>query len=268
MRDQNSSAFTEFPWEFGDCCKNPSSNLLAVTLLSGGIGCLLRKYQAEKPDSTWLSGREASTVHPTRKPAGISLFQCRGFWHFAFSYIPQAGQSLIWGLWWVSFIQGSRRIYVWARESGTWSGCSDPFSLSSYCLKGAPKFAVTKSGYCVLGEGGWGSHKHRLPYIPSPFQCHWIDTCVISHEITATRFAQRLWSVGCRGGRGGRLYKSNDTSVVWGCVCTSIRGGAHPAACTRVRRRTAATRGQKSALQQQLRICVLFRRNNAHVSNK
>lgn len=50
------SALTEFPWEFGDCCKNPSSNLLTVTLISGRIGCLVRKSQAEQPDNSWLSG--------------------------------------------------------------------------------------------------------------------------------------------------------------------------------------------------------------------
>lgn len=54
------SALTEFPREFGDCCKNPSSNLLAVTLISGRIGCLLRKSQAEQPDNSWLSGHCAS----------------------------------------------------------------------------------------------------------------------------------------------------------------------------------------------------------------
>lgn len=54
------SALTEFPREFGDCCKNPSSNLLAVTLISGRIGCLLRKSQAEQPDNSWLLGHCAS----------------------------------------------------------------------------------------------------------------------------------------------------------------------------------------------------------------
>lgn len=59
--------------------KNPRSYFLAITLLSERIGCLLHKPQADQPNC-WLSRREASTVHPTQKPTGISVFRCRGFW--------------------------------------------------------------------------------------------------------------------------------------------------------------------------------------------
>lgn len=81
------SALTEFPREFGDYCKNPSSNLLTVTLISGRIGCLVRKSQAEQPDNSWLSGQAASTLHLSRKPPGISAFHCRGFGYFGLGCI-------------------------------------------------------------------------------------------------------------------------------------------------------------------------------------
>lgn len=94
------SALTEFPREFGDYCKNPSSNLLTVTLISGRIGCLVRKSQAEQPDNSWLSGPGSKHFASEQKTTRNLCFPLQRVWIFWPWLYTQAGCKITWEVWW------------------------------------------------------------------------------------------------------------------------------------------------------------------------
>lgn len=142
---QTSSLSLSFQRKFSDYCKNPRLN---------------------SPITPGFQGRK-QTVHPTQNQQQSLFSSSEGFGTFA-CYIPHAGQIMTWllslmviRLWWVSVAWALRRIHVWARESNPWSGCSNPFLLSSYCLKDVQNQEISWAGLGL--EGGSGNHKQTFP---------------------------------------------------------------------------------------------------------